>query len=209
MLQLHILKTSALATFVNTTHYEVIIVMPSIDMAMARRAADVMIRRTKQSGLLILAEDDARFGFIMTANLVYAKTQSTFFSYVAQDAFPGQDWLDCGLETIKRSQQGLLSFNDGRFFGTLAVFGLVRREWARSLYKNFLFYPGYKANFADTELSVLAIATSNLVFNPNALLMEVDYEKHLHPNNSDDEKLYTQRAQAGFDGRVAPFTPGT
>lgn len=206
MLQLQSVKTSKIASFKNNNHYEVIIVMPTIDMALAARAADVMMRRTDQPGLLILAEDDARLGFIMTANLVYAKTRSDFFSYVAQDAFPGQYWLDYGLETLKQSKNGLLAFNDGRFFGKIAVFGLVNREWCRSLYKNFIFYPQYTSHFADTELSILAYETSNLVFNPYSIMMEVDYEKHLHPNNKDDEKLYIERAKNGFDGRIQPFS---
>ena len=206
MLQLQTIKTSKIATFRNDSHYEVIIVMPAIDMALAARAADVMSRRTDQSGLLILAEDDARLGFIMTTNLIYAKTHSGFFSYVAQDAFPGQYWLDYGLETLKQSKSGLLAFNDGRFFGKIAVFGLVNREWSSSLYKNFIFYPQYKSHFADTELSIIAYETSNLVFNPYAIMLEVDYEKHLHPNNRDDEKLYIERAKGGFDGRIQPFS---
>jgi hypothetical protein len=38
-------------------------------------------------------------------------------------------------------------------------------------------------------------------------LIEVDYEKHLHGNNPDDEKLYIERAKTGFDGLIPPFIP--
>jgi hypothetical protein len=134
------------------------------------------------------------------------KTNSRYFAYVAQDAFAGEFWLDCALETIKKSNCGLLAFNDGRFFGTLAVFGLSDRQWVNTIYGKFIFHHQYKYHFADTELSVIAAQTQNLVFNSNAILIEVDYDKHLHGNNKDDEKLYRKRALTGFDGRVASFT---
>ncbi|MDR3362675.1 MAG: hypothetical protein LBO64_07540 [Desulfovibrio sp.] len=177
-----------------------------IDVELAKKASEVMKRRTKQEGLLLLVEDDLRLGFIMVTNLVYAMTSSRYFAYVAQDAFAGEFWLDCALETIKKSNCGLLAFNDGRFFGKIAVFGLADRQWVNGVYGKFIFHYQYKSHFADTELSVIAAQTSNLVFNPNALLLEVDYEKHLHGNNQDDHKLYIERAKTGFDGRIASFT---
>jgi len=166
-----------------------------------------MKTRTKQEGLLLVVEDDLRLGFIMVSNLVYTKTVSRYFCYVAQDAYPGQFWLDYGLNAIKTTNGGLLSFNDGRFFGRIAVFGLADRQWIDTIYKGLLFYPKYKSHYGDTELSVIAVCTNKLVFDPNCLLIEVDYEKHLGKNNPDDERLYRERAEAGFDGRVSPFTP--
>lgn len=181
--------------------------MPSTDMKLARKAAEVMRLRTRHAGTLCLIEDDMRIGFIMTANLVYAKTSSRYFGYVAQDAFPGQYWLEYGLETLEITRSGLLAFNDGRFFGKIAVFGLADRQWLRSVYRKFLFYPEYTSHFADTELSVIAAETANLAYNPNCIMVEVDYDKHLHPNNANDETLYRKRAESGFDGRIRPFTP--
>jgi len=207
MLKVEIIKSSALQKFQISHPFEVIIVLPTIDVALAKKAGEVMRRRTKQTGLLLLVEDDIRLGFIMISNIVYVKTVSKFFAYVAQDAYPGEFWLDYALETIKKTHCGLLAFNDGRFFGKIAVFGLVYRQWINTLYKNFIFYPKYKSHFADTEISVIASQTSNLVFNPNAILLEVDYEKHLHGNNLDDHRLYIERAKTGFDGIITPFTP--
>lgn len=201
------IKSSALSMFKLLDYYEVIVVMPAIDMQLANKASKVMQRRTRQKGLLIVVEDDLRLGFIMVANMVYMNTKSRFFCYVAQDAYPGAFWLDDGLETLKKENSGLLAFNDGRFFGTIAVFGLADRKWLYNIYKNFLFYPKYKSHFGDTELTVIALQTGKHVFNPNCLLMEVDYEKHRCKINMDDDKLYRERAEAGFDGRVTPFTP--
>lgn len=207
MLDVKITTSSGLHCLPAPRPYEVIIVMPMIDRALAAKASEVMKQRTQENGLLLLVEDDLRLGFIMVCNIVYAKTSSTYFAYVAQDAYPGEFWLDYGLETIKKHKCGLLAFNDGRFFGKVAVLGLVDRTFANSLYKNFVFYPKYKSHYADTELSVIALSTSNLVYNPNAVLIEVDYEKHLHRNNNEDEKLYTERAKTGFNGLISPFIP--
>ncbi len=207
MFEVRSVKTSGLPKFRLEEQPEVIVVMPAIDMPLAQKAAEVMSRRAHRAGLLIVAEDDLRLGFIMTANLIYAKTKSPYFGYVAQDAFPGQHWLDYGLESLKKSNSGLLSFNDGKFFGKLAVFGLALRAWVNTLYGNFIFYPEYKSHYADTELSALALKTANLVYNPECIMMEVDYEKHLRGNNPADEELYIKRAATGFDGKIEPFIP--
>lgn len=207
MLEIQTIKSSVLSKFQLSTSYETIIVLPAIDMILANKASEVMKRRTKQTGLLIIVEDDLRLGFIMVSNMVYMKTKSRYFCFVAQDSYPGEFWLDYGLDTIKKTNSGLLSFNDGRFFGKIAVFGLADRKWLNTVYNQFLFYPKYKSHFADTELSVIAAQTNNLVFNPNCLLIEVDYEKYLHGNNQDDEILYIKRAKTGFDGLITPFTP--
>ena len=206
MLDIKIIKSSKLQKLKYSSSYEVIIVLPMINIELANKASEVMRRRTQQNGLLLLIEDDLRIGFIMITNLVYTKTESRYFAYVAQDAFAGEFWLDYALDTIKKSNCGLLAFNDGRFFGKIAVFGLVNRNWINRIYGKFIFHHQYKSHFADTELSVIAAQTGNLVFNPNAVLIEVDYEKHLHGNNEDDHKLYIERAKTGFDGRISPFT---
>ncbi len=206
MLELRCIRTSALARFKSDGAYETVVVMPAVDMVLARKAAEVMIRRTERPGLLVIAEDDCRLGFIMTTNMLYARTASDYFAYVAQDAYPGQYWLDYGQETLQKTSSGLLAFNDGRFFGKLAVFGLAARAWAASVYRNFVFHPEYKSHFADTELSMIALSTGQLAHNPFSIMMEVDYEKHLHGNNPADHDLYRRRAATGFDGRIAPFT---
>lgn len=208
MLDIMTTATSRIETLREDTRREVVIVIPYITKERIVRVTGVLQRRTEAEGLLLLVEDDKRLGFIATANLAYAKTRSDYFCYLAEDVFPGYYWLEYALDAMRKTGAGLLAFNDGRFFGKLAAFGLVRRMWAKTLYGgNTVFYPGYTSHFADTELSVIAAQTRNMVHNPNALMMEVDYEKHLHPNNADDGKLYAWRAQTGFDGLIAPFLP--
>lgn len=210
MLSLLELKSSRLAQEDMGGQHETVVVIPYISPERVSQLAVVLRERTEKDALLVMVEDDARLGFIMTANMVFARTRSQYFCYLAEDAFPGYYWLEYGLEPQEKTGAGLLGFSDGRFFGKLAAFGLARREWVTALYGGkCLFFPGYKSHFGDTELSVIAERTRNLVFNPNALMMEVDYEKHHKANNPDDEALYRQRAASGFSGLLPPLPPGS
>jgi len=202
-----VLKSSELATVRGLNHNQVVVVLPFIDKELAVKTADILKRRALSEGLLVLVEDDVRIGFIQVANMIFSRSNSIYFGYLAQDAYPGEGWLRCGINILNKSKAALLAFNDGRFYGNIAVFGLVRRTWVQSIYRKFLFYPGYVSHFGDTELSVLALSSQKLVFNPNCLLIEVDYEKHLHGNNPKDDALYRERARTGFNGIVAPFEP--
>ena len=223
MLATQTIRTSKILSFSDTHAYETVIVMPSIRMTLAQRAADVMVGRTEAGGLLVLAEDDCRLGFVATANFVYSKTASRYFCYAAQDAFAGYYWLEMALESMRKEHAGLLAFNDGRFFGRLAAFGLADRQWVDTLYGGkALFYPQYKKTYCDTELTDLARMTGKLAYNPHSMLIEIDYGKHhgqsaksaantiryTAPGATDaDGVLYVVRALGGFDGHVAPFVP--
>jgi hypothetical protein len=188
-------------------HEQVVVVLPFIDMALARRVETVLSLRALCDGLLVLVDDSLRLGFIKVANLIFAHSRSKYFGYLAQDVFPGDGWLRIGLETLDESGADLLPFSDGRFYGNIATFGLLRRSWARSLYHNFVFYPEYQSHFGDTELSAIAWSQGRAIFNPGCIMCEVDYEKHTRKNNAADEALYRARARTGFNGLIAPFDP--
>ena len=184
-----------------------VLALPYIDQTQVERLEPVLAGRAMADGLLVLVNDSARLGFIRVANLVFARSRSKYFGYLAQDAFPGEGWLRCGLRTLETSQAWLLAFNDGRFFGNIAVFGLLLRDWARAMYHNCAFFPGYRSHFGDTELSAIARAHDKLAFNPGCMLCEVDYDKDQKGNNPEDDALYRERARAGFGGVVEPFEP--
>jgi hypothetical protein len=196
-------KSSEFASFESLSHDEVVLVLPYIDHDLAVKVEEILRVRADHPGLLVLVDDDERMGFIQVANYVYMRSKSPFFGYLAQDAYPGMYWLEQGMNALKQSDGGLMAFNEGRFFGTVAAFGLARRAWLSSLYRNMLFYPGYKSQFGDTELSAIAFAQNKFVFNPNALLIEVDYEKHHRVNSKEDDALYKARLATQFDG-LAP-----
>ncbi|MDL2316588.1 hypothetical protein LJC59_05845 [Desulfovibrio sp. OttesenSCG-928-A18] len=223
MLVIQRIKTSEINSFTCPAEHETVVVMPAVKMVLAQRAADVMLARTEASGLLVMAEDDCRIGFVATANFVYSKTVSQYFCYTAQDAFAGYFWLDTALETMRATGAGLLAFNDGRFFGELAAFGLVSRQWTDTLYgSKALFFPHYQKIYCDTELTDIATRTNKLAYNPHSMLIEIDYGKHRGQSARSEENtiryvpsrakdpdgiLYVTRALGGFGGMVAPFVP--
>jgi hypothetical protein len=180
-----------------------IIVMPSTDADQARQAVQLMCSRAGVSdALLLVVLDDARQGFIDIANQVFAATTSTWFGYVAQDAFAGRQWLATGLQTLTLKDKGLLAFNDGKWGGALAAFGLGRRTWLSQNYDGQLFYPGYTQHYADTELTVLAIGNAQYCYNPQAVLVEVDWGKDTKPVNALDKILFAQRKTGWLKARV-------
>lgn len=147
--------------------------------------------------------DDAREGFIRIANRMFAQTESTFFGYVAQDAYAGRHWLRHALAAFEQPATQLVAFNDGKWFGTLAAYGLARRAWAAATYGGPLFFPGYQRHYADTELSLIATEQKGLAYVPSSTLVEVDWDKESQPTEKADRMLFKNRANSGFDGNVA------
>jgi len=197
-------RSSLFGSFKPVRNDEVVLSMPYIDADLAARAEEILRIRANHPALLVLVEDDERLGFIRVANFIYSHSASPLFGYLAQDAYPGMYWLEQAVKAMKSSDAGLVPFNEGRFFGTVAAFGLARRAWLATLYRHLLFYPGYKTHCADTELTAIAYVQNRLAFNPQALLIEVDYSKHAKPNNPDDERLYKERLATGFGGLIPP-----
>lgn len=174
-------------------------VMPYISVSDAYRSATIVERRCGTEIGLVLVCDHERRGFISVANSVFNATQSQFFIYLAQDAFPGRDWLRVAVRSISESNAGLLAFNDGKWHGYNASFGMARRSFVNSLYREGIFFSEYRSHAADQELTDLAKARSCFVYEPNAVLIEVDYEKDLSPRyNKQDIGLYYRRKKLGF-----------
>jgi hypothetical protein len=179
-----------------------LVVMPFTDAALAQRAAAQLARRAGCDGLLLAVHDAARAGFVAVVNRVFRASASASLAYVAQDAFAGRDWLARGVAALARDAGGLLAFNDGKWRGALAAFGLADRGWAAANYGGDLFHPGYRSHFADAELSVLALAAGRHRYDPESLLVEVDWDKEAKAVDAGDRAAYRARAAAGFDGRV-------
>lgn len=199
------------AKFINGNGREgtkVLVAIPSTCLTEARRLAKLLFTRSGFKGganilTIVLIDDINRDGFIASANRAFKLFNTEFFVYCAQDAFPGRNWLKSALHTIESSGKSLLAFNDGKWFGLLASFGLVRRNWALHNYEsNNLFYEGYKTHYADTELTLLAIAEGKHIYDANALLVEVDWGKDSKPANLADKLLFNQRKTNKFDNRV-------
>jgi hypothetical protein len=166
--------------------------------------AEERLERQGRAMLLLLAlQDDAGAGPAAVWNDALAHTGGTWFGYVADDAFPGRDWLRVAIDALQRKPNThLLAFNDGKWFGQLAGFGLVRRRWVETIYGGALFHPGYRRHYGDTELTLIARQQHALAYDPHAMLVEIDAVKDLRDVDAADRALFHQRRAEGFDARV-------
>jgi hypothetical protein len=186
----------------------VLMVMPCTDVPMARRAATLMAQRAGAPGTVLLVEDLSAWGFVHIVNHVFSATAAhnnadAYFGYVAQDAFAGRQWLALALRALATPGKNLLGFNDGKWQGAMASFGLARRSWAAGNYEAGRFFQsGYQSHYADAELTLLAMAANTYVYDPSSVLVEMDWDKDSAQVNPADRALYAQRAAEGFGGKV-------
>jgi hypothetical protein len=181
----------------------VLVVIPATDVQMAQRAAALASSRAGVAATVLIVLDTARMGLVRVHNEVFKHTQSTHYAYLAQDAFVGRDWLSLGLDALERQNAALLGFNDGKWQGQLASFGLAKRDWVNTLYNGSFFFEGYKSHYADTELTLIAREQHRYAYEPNAVVMEVDWNKDAAPSTSaEDKSLFKARAKTGFANRV-------
>jgi hypothetical protein len=182
---------------------EVAILLPWTDRAQADTASALMLRRAGAGCRVLCLEDDGRSGPMALMNQVFSRLNANWVVYAAQDAFAGRLWLQHALQGVSANPKArLLAFNDGKWFGQLAAFGMVQREWVLGLYGGCLFYPGYRHHYGDVELTLLARQQQALAYHPHALLVEVDPLKDGRPVNEADRARFLNRAAEGFDGRV-------
>jgi hypothetical protein len=177
--------------------------MPWLNEGPARTAARVMLHRAGAPLLLVGLQDDLARGSVALLNAAVRQVDSAWITYTAEDAFAGRYWLRYALAQVHTApQKSLFAFNDGKWFGELAGFGMVRRTWLNTIYGGDLFFPGYRQHYGDTELSMIARQQEALAYHPHAVLVEVDPDKDAKPVNPADRSLFQHRSKSGFDGRV-------
>lgn len=201
VLQVEFKALSALPPVVGAAD-EVLVVMPFIDPDQAKRSAQQLARRAGIPGRLYGVYDDKRIGFVAAINAVFARTPAPYVAYVAQDAFAGRDWLKRGVAALAKDDGGLLAFNDGKWNGILAAFGLAERGWAHANYGGDFFMPEYKRHYADAELTLIALQQKKMRYDPASMLIEVDWEKEDQAVESADRLLFHLRARSNYDGMV-------
>lgn len=182
----------------------VLAVMPWLRRAAAKQAAQLMVSRAGATLQLLAVQDDLGAGPMAIWNTAIAVTRGELFIYCAEDAFAGRYWLRFALQAMSaQPNAGLLAFNDGKWFGQLAAFGMARRSWLHGVYGGSLFHPGYARHYGDAELTLVARQQQALAYHPHALLVEVDHDKDGRPVDAGDRALFRRRAAQGFDGRVS------
>lgn len=181
---------------------EVVFVMPFTQTQAAKSAAKLMAERANYPGQIICVHDDHQDGFVQIVNQVFKASQSQWFGYVAQDAFAGRHWLRIAMQTLRSQRGSLLGFNDGKWLGELAGFGLANRHWAQQNYRGHFFNPNYIQHYADTELTLLAQTSQSYCYNPNSLLVEIDWDKDRKQVNIEDKIYFQNRCKNQFDSRI-------
>ncbi|MFZ1030212.1 MAG: glycosyltransferase, partial [Limnoraphis robusta] len=148
----------------------VTVIMPCIDTKKAMETADILSRRAGMYCKILVVYDTLRQGFIKTLNDAAARVACRYIVYLAEDAFPGRNWLRCAYESLEKSGKGLLAFNDGKWSGKIASFGMIRTDWVKSLYNGHVLCPHYKSHAADNELTVIARACDMHLYKPECTL---------------------------------------
>lgn len=183
----------------------VAVIMPTTDIKQAQLAGEVMRKRAGADCIIQVVHDDIGSGYVASLNAAAMEIDADFIVYTAQDALVGQNWLKEALLRMLTTNAGLVGFNDGKWNGHLASFGLVDRKWVTSLYGGFIFNPVYHSHYADTELTQIAKAQGRYAYAEKAVMLEVDYDKSLGRGkgvNKEDKRLYRQRVSSQFDKLV-------
>ncbi len=177
-------------------------VIPFTNSAMLRQSADLMAQRAEAPGQILAIFDNLNWGFIRIVNAVFRVSHSPLFGYIAQDAFAGRAWLRLAMDALD-SEHHFLGFNDGKWAGGIASFGLARRSWANSNYGGDFFCPQYLRHYADAELTLLALQQGVYVYEPNSVLIEIDWEKDHKEVDQKDRGIFLERRSHGFEGKVS------
>jgi tetratricopeptide (TPR) repeat protein len=181
----------------------VTIIMPCIDTKKAMETAYILSRRAGMYCKILVVYDTLRQGFIKTLNDTAARVACRYIVYLAEDAFPGRNWLRSAYESLEKSGKGLLAFNDGKWSGKIASFGMVRTDWVKTLYNGKVFCPHYRSHAADNELTVIARALGMHLYNPECTLVEHDFKKDFAGSNPQDYEIFKQRFLEGFDSLIS------
>lgn len=171
---------------------KIAVLMPSIDKKKAIKTMNQLESTAGIDAEYFILMDDERNGFVQKIGESIHDLPHDYFVYCAEDSFGGHDWLKIAVESI--GDAGLFAFNDGKWHGKLASFGMMKRDFAHSYWNEW-----YHSHYIDTEITLIAMRDNNLAYNPEAVLMEIDYAKHAV--NQDDKKLFNQRKRELFKDR--------
>lgn len=181
--------------------HNIIVVIPYKDepLDMIMKAERIHRDRAGVPVTVHMIHDVDGIGPFAIHNRAFRDIPCDFYIYSAVDTFPGRLYAKIAYETIQKTRKGVLAFNSGKWFGQNASVGMVRSSYIKDKQNGILFYPKYKHHGGDPELSERAMKFNQFVYEPLALLIEVDYEKDyrigLHPA---DQKLFNDRKAIGF-----------
>lgn len=173
---------------------KIAVIMPSLDKKLADRAVNQLLSRAGIVADYFPIIDYDLKGFVKVVNdFVNDNRDYDYYVYVAQDAYAGKDWLKIATLSMEKTKAWVFAFNDGKWHGSLASFGMVSRDFTNHYDKNkpSIFWHEYKSHYADTEITLIAQQHSRMAYSPEAVLVEIDYNKH--GVNEDDRRIFNAR----------------
>lgn len=182
---------------------QIVLALPWTQAKQAEETLEILVSRAGLAADFVMVEDSQKHGPAALINTLFEKSRSRLFGYLAQDVFPSRNWLVQAISAFKKTNAGLLAFNDGKWGGRMASFGLADRLWVDTVYGGqSFFYPGYRQHYGDVELSLIARQEQRYAYDANIVMLEVDYKKEARSVLGGDKKLFAERKLTGFDGRV-------
>lgn len=193
---------------------KVCVVIPSVNKNPNKKLVDLLVSRSglsPESVNVIHEVDSKKTGYHATCNRVFAREGAfyDYFVFLADDVFPGRNWLLNGLAAMKSQQAGLCIPNDGKWEGSIATFSIVETDFINEhgwqspeIPQRLPFNECYKSNFGDMELTIIAKSLDKAVYEPSCVLTEVDFDKDTKPGHHDDRVMFESRRLDGFGGRV-------
>lgn len=198
----HWLQERGSETIINNKP-KIAVILPTIHSKLADKTVDILKTRAGMDCDIYKIEDTEKRGYVAICN-EFAKEHDQYDYYVTatDDIFPSRNWLKDAYTLLVKSNAKLVGFADGKWKGQLACCALIERKWIRKNYGGNIYYPEYFGHYNDTELTLIAMQDGVYAFDPNIILMEVDYDKENKKVNPKDRALFQKRRSKDFDGLV-------
>lgn len=163
---------------------------------LAEKAAKIHHSRAGMPCKVFFVEDKFKDYWVAIQNRMFRKLDCDYYVYSCDDYFPGKGYLKMAYDVACKYQKGMVAFNDGKWNGIIGTAALVSRKFIEdiAIYNGNLFHEGYKMSYGDPELTEIAMEREEYIYCPDAVLMEIDYEKESKPHtNEEDRATYKKR----------------
>lgn len=183
----------------------VTILIPTINPDKAKQTADLIHLRAGYPHKIIVEEDADRIGYVAMINKMAKENPSKYFLYGADDMYPGRNFLSIAMDVKRQTNAKVVALNDGKFYGNIATFAIVDYDYVSNLYNGNILNSMYNFHYADPELTLIAKAQKVYSYAPDALLVEITYDKDgkdSKKNNEEDKQFFKFRKSINFDNIV-------
>lgn len=178
---------------------KVVVVIPHTDECyeLVEKVATLHKKRAGVECEVYTIEDTQRKGGFAIQNEMAKELEYDYYCYSWIDYYPAKNYLKYAIEAMHKAGKGMCVFNDGKWEGSNATAGILHKKLLKTNYESGdLFYPEYKQHFADPDLTHIVAKRNQLVYEPKAVLIEIDYDKDIfyQPTlNFNDQQLFEKR----------------